>query len=106
MMVGGEMRTRRGRRSTRRTVEETQQDDDVQQQVEQQAAVDVAQQDDDDAQKDASGSRNVYLRGPVSLPQRPILRDRRPLIRPDWERHVTLDILVVCSYCVQIHNIN
>jgi hypothetical protein len=25
-------------------------------------------------------ARNVYLRGPVSLPQRPILRDRRPLI--------------------------
>jgi hypothetical protein len=33
-MVGGGMRTRRGRRSTRRTVEETQQDEDVQQQVE------------------------------------------------------------------------
>jgi hypothetical protein len=45
--------------------------------VEQQAAVDAAQQDDDDdAQPDASGSRNVYVRGFVSLPQRPILRDR------------------------------
>jgi hypothetical protein len=32
-MVGGGMRTRRGRRSTRRMVEETQQDKNVQQQV-------------------------------------------------------------------------
>jgi hypothetical protein len=67
-------------------VEEAQQDDDVQ------------QQDDDDAHHDAShsdtsGSRNVNLRGPMSLPQRPILRDRRPQIRPDGERHITLDVL-------------
>jgi hypothetical protein len=83
--------------------EEAQQDDDIQRQVE--------QQDDDDAQQDVSGSitsgsRNVYLQCPASLPQRPILRDRRPLNRPDGERHVTL-----CSPClfilfVQIHNIN
>jgi hypothetical protein len=77
-MVGGWLRTRRGRRSTRRTAEEAQQDDDVQQQVEQQLAVDAAQQDDDDAHQNASGSgpsysRNVYLRGLASLPQRPIL---------------------------------
>ena len=103
-MVGGGTRTRRGsgRRSTRRTEEEAQQDDAVQQQVEQQAAVDAAQQDDDDAaQQDddddaaaqqgvsgsgSSGSRSIYLRGPASLPKRPILRDRGPLIRPDGER--------------------
>ncbi|KAL5647207.1 hypothetical protein ACJX0J_041562, partial [Zea mays] len=105
-MVGGGTRTRRGRgrgrRSTRRTEEQAQQDDAVQQQVEQQAAVDAAQQDDDDAaqqdddddaaaQQDvsgsgSSGSRSIYLRGPASLPKRPILRDRRPLIRPDGER--------------------
>jgi hypothetical protein len=103
-MVGGGTRTRRGRgrgrRITRRTEEEAQQDDVVQQQVEQQAAVNAAQQDDDDAaqqddddaaQQDvsgsgSSGSRSIYLRGPASLPQRPILRDRRPLIRPDGER--------------------
>jgi hypothetical protein len=30
-MVGGEIRTRRGRRSIRKTTEEAQQDDDVQQ---------------------------------------------------------------------------
>jgi hypothetical protein len=94
-MVGGGTRTRRGRgrRSTHRTEVEAQQDDAVQQQVEQQAAVDATQQDDDDdaAQQDvsgsgSSGSRSIYLRGPTSLPQRPILRDRRPLIRPDGER--------------------
>ena len=97
-MVGGGTRTRRGRgrgrRSTRRTEEEAQQDDAVQQQVEQQAAVDAAQQDDNDddaAQQDvsgsgSSGSRSIYLRGPVSLSPRPILRDKRPLIRPDGER--------------------
>jgi hypothetical protein len=89
-MVGGGTRTRwgrgrgRGRRSTRRTEEEAQQDDVVQQQVEQQAAVDAAQQDVSGS--GSSGSRNVYLRGPASLPQRPILRDRCPLIRPDGER--------------------
>jgi hypothetical protein len=95
-MVGGGTRTKRGRgrRSTRRTEEEAQQDDAVQQQVEQQATVNAAQQDDDDAaqqddddaaQQDvsssgSSGLRSIYLRGPASLPQRPILRDRRPLI--------------------------
>jgi hypothetical protein len=66
---------------------------------------------DDDAQQDASGSgasgsRNVYLRGPTSLPQCPILRDRRPLIRPDGERHVTLYYPCLFILCVQIHNIN
>jgi hypothetical protein len=63
-----------------RAVEEAQQDGDAQQQVEQQAAIDAVQQDDDDAQRDASGLRNFYLRGPASLSQRPILRDRVPLI--------------------------
>jgi hypothetical protein len=88
-------------RSTRRTMEEAQQDDDVQQQ----ATVDATQQDDDEAQQDAScsgasGSRNVYLQGLMSLLQHPILRERRSLIRPDGERHVTLDILAACSYYV------
>jgi hypothetical protein len=68
--------------------------------VEQEAVVDATQQDDDDAQQDAPGSRIVYLRGPVSLPQCPILLDRRPLIRPDGERHVTLDVVAACSYYV------
>jgi hypothetical protein len=100
-MVGGGMRKRRGRRITRKRTEETQQDDDVQQQ----AVVDAVQQDDDDAQQDPSGSstsglRNVYLRGLASLPQRPILRDRRPLILPDGERHITLNILSTYSYYV------
>ena len=77
-MVGGGMRTRRGSQSTRRKAKKAQQDDDVQQQVEQQVAVDAVQQNNDDAQQDASrsdtsGSRNIYLRGPTSLPQRPIL---------------------------------
>jgi hypothetical protein len=68
-MVGGGMRTRRGRgRSTHKTVEEAQQDDDVQQQVHQQAAVDATQQDDNDTQQDALGSRNIYRRGLTSLP--------------------------------------
>jgi hypothetical protein len=67
--------------------------------VEQQAAVnaayqdiDVTQQDDDNdnAQQDtsgfgASGLTHVYLRGPARTPQRPIVWDRRPLIRPDGE---------------------
>jgi hypothetical protein len=112
-MVGGNwLRRRRGRRS-RMTDEAEQaalQDDLVQQQA--------AQQDDDDQQQDndeaqqtasgsgASGSRSIYLRGPASLPQRPILRDRRPLIRPDGERHVTLCSSFLFILCVQNHIIN
>jgi hypothetical protein len=99
-MVGGNwLRRRRGRRS--RTADEAeqeaQQDDLVQQQA--------APQDDDDQQQDASGSggsgsRSIYLRGPASLPQRPILRDRRPLIRPDGERYVTLCSSLLFILCV------
>ncbi len=104
-MVGGFLRRRRGRRS--RTADDAeqaaQQDDLVQQQA--------APQDDDDQQQDASGSggpgsRSIYLRGPASLPQRPILRDRRPLIRPDGERYVTLCSSFLFILCVQNHNIN
>jgi hypothetical protein len=94
-MVGGWLRRRRGRRS--RTTDEAEQDE-AQQAVQQDDLVQqqaTLPEDDDDAQQDtlgsrASGSRSVYLRGPACLPQRPILRDRRPLIRPDGERHVTL----------------
>jgi hypothetical protein len=105
-MVGGWLR-RRGRS---RTAEEAQQDDDIQQQATRQDD-DDQQQDDDDAKQDASGSgasgsSNVYLRGPASLPQRPILRDRRPLIRSDGERHVTLCSPFLFILCVQNHNIN
>jgi hypothetical protein len=81
-MVGGNwLRRRRGRRS--RTADEAeqaaQQDDLVQQQATPQD--DDQQQDDDDQQQDTSGSggsssRSIYLRGPASLHQRPILRDR------------------------------
>jgi hypothetical protein len=99
-MVGGWLR-RRGRRS--RTADEAeqveaqqaaQQDDLVQQQAKPQVD-DDQQQDNDDQQHDASGSggsssRSIYLRGPASLPPRPILQDRRPLIRLDGERNVTL----------------
>jgi hypothetical protein len=105
-MVGGWLRRSR-------TTEEAQQDDDVQQAAQQDDddQQQAAQQDDDDGQHDtsssgASGSRNVYLRGPASLPQRPILRDRRPLIRPDVERHVTLCSPCLFISCVQNHNIN
>jgi hypothetical protein len=96
MVDGNWLRRRRG------TVDEAeqaaQQDDLVQQQA--------AQQDDDEAQQTASGSRSIYLRGPASLPQCPILRDRRPLIRPDGERHVTLCSSFLFILCVQNHNIN
>jgi hypothetical protein len=105
-MVGGFLRRRRGRRS--RTA------DDAEQAAQQQAAPqddDDQQQDDDDQQQDASGSggsssRSIYLRGPASLPPRPILRDRRPLIRPEGERYVTLCSSFLFILCVQNHNIN
>ncbi|KAL5647170.1 hypothetical protein ACJX0J_041525, partial [Zea mays] len=66
-MLGGGVRTRRGRRSLRRTAEVAQQDDDVQQQVEQQADVDAAQQDDDDAQQDTSGGHGRNPNGILGL---------------------------------------
>jgi hypothetical protein len=34
----------------------------------------------------ASGSSNVYLRGPTSLPKRQIPLERRPVIQPEGER--------------------
>jgi Sec-independent protein translocase protein TatA len=112
-MVGGWLSRRRGRR--RRTTDEAEQaaqqqaapqDDDDQQQDD-----NDQQQDDNDQQQDASGSggsssRSIYLRGPASLPQRPILRDRRPLIWPEGERYVTLCSSFLFILCVQNHNIN
>jgi hypothetical protein len=102
-MVGGGTMTRRGMRSTRWMVEEAQQDDDAQHHVEQQTAVDVVQQDDNYAQQNtlsssALGTRNIYLRGHTSLPQRPILLDKHSLIQQDGESYVTLDVVVAFSY--------
>jgi hypothetical protein len=106
-MVDGNWLRRRRERGRSRTADEAEQaapqDDLVQQQA--------APQDDDDQQQDtsgsgASGSRSIYLRGPASLPQRPILWDRRPLIRLDWERYVTLCSSFLFILCVQNHNIN
>jgi hypothetical protein len=111
-MVGGNwLRWRRERSRTADEAEQAAQQDDL---VQQQAAPqdnDDQQQDDDDQQQDASGSGgsgswSIYLRGPASLPQRPILWDRRPLIRPDGERNVTLCSLFLFILCVQNHNIN
>jgi hypothetical protein len=89
-MVGGFLRRRSRTANDAEQAAQQQaapQDDLVQQQAEPQV--------DDDQQHDASGSggsssRSIYLRGPASLPPRPILRDRRPLIQPDGERYVTL----------------
>jgi hypothetical protein len=99
-MVGGWLRRSR-------TADEAQQAAHQDNLVQQQAA----QQDDDEAQQTASGSgtsgsRSIYLRGPASLPQRPILRDKRPLIRPDGERHVTLCSSFLFILYVQNRNIN
>jgi hypothetical protein len=115
-MVGGNWlsRRRRGRRS--RTADEADQQEAAQQYdlVQQQAAPQVnddQQQDNDDQEQDASGfgasgSRGIYLRGPANLPQCPILRDRRPLIRPEGERYVTLCSSFLFIICVQNHKIN
>ena len=114
-MVGGFLRRRRGRRSrTADDAEQAAQQDEAEQAAQQQAAPqddDDQQQDDDDQQQDASGSggsssRSIYLRGPASLPPRPILRDRRPLIRPEGEKYVTLCSSFLFILCVQNHNIN
>ena len=49
-----------------------------------------AQEDDEDEAiaggSASSSSSSVYLRGPASLPQRPIPHERRPLIRPEGEK--------------------
>jgi hypothetical protein len=109
-MVGGWLR----RRSRTADEAEQAQQDEAEQATQQQATPqddDDQQQDDDDQQQDASGSggsssRSIYLRGPASLPQRPILRDRRPLIRPEGERYVTLCSSFLFILCVQNYNIN
>jgi hypothetical protein len=107
-MVGGFLRRRRGRRSrTADDAEQAAQQDEAEQAAQQQAVP----QDDDDQQQDASGSggsssRSIYLRGPASLPPRPILQDRRPLIRLEGERYVTLCSSFLFILCVQNHNIN
>jgi len=117
-MVGGNWLCRRRRRGRwSRTADEGEQaaqQDEAEQAAQQQAAPqddDDQQQDDDDQHQDASGSggsssRSIYLRGPASLPPRPILRDRRPLIRPEGERYVTLCSSFLFILCVQNHNIN
>jgi hypothetical protein len=115
-MVGSSWLSSRRRERRSRTADEAdqqqaaQQDDLVQQQAVPQDN-NNQQQDDNNQQQDvsgsgASGSRSIYLRGPASLPQRPILWDRRPLIRPDGERYVTLCSLFLFILCVQNHNIN
>ena len=47
-------------------------------------------EDEEEAQQTGSGSAasgsSVYLRGPASLPERPIPRERRPVIRPEGEK--------------------
>jgi hypothetical protein len=45
-----------------------------------------AAEDDEDTSEDASGvAANIYLRGPTSLPHRPIPLQDRPIIRPSDE---------------------
>ena len=113
-MVCGFLRRRRGRSRTADDAEQAAQQDEAEHAAQQQAAPqddDDQQQDDDDQQQDASGSggsssRSIYLRGPASLPPRPILRDRRPLIRTEGERYVTLCSSFLFILCVQNHNIN
>jgi hypothetical protein len=115
-MVDGNWLSRRRRGWRSWTADEadqqqaSQQDNLVQQQAVPQVD-DDQQQDNDDQEQDASGSgvsgsRGIYLRGPASLPQRPILRDRRSLIRPEGERYVTLCSSFLFIICVQNHNIN
>jgi hypothetical protein len=108
-MVGSNWLRRRRGRMRSRTADEAeqaaQQDDLVQQQAAQQDD-DDQQHDDDEAQQTALGSRSIYLQGPASLPQCPILRDRWPLIWSDGERHITLCSSFLFILCVQNHNIN
>ena len=78
---------RRGR--GRGTTQVPPQDDEEVQEEVQEEAHEEAQEEDEEAQQTGSGSTasgsSVYLRGPTSLPQRPILRERRPMIRPEGE---------------------
>jgi len=97
----GPLAWRRRRRTTRRTEEENQvpprppswEEQEPAQDADEahDDATDQAQDDGDEAQVDAeeaptaaastsSGTFGVYLRGPASLPQRPIPAHQRPLI--------------------------
>lgn len=66
----------------------------LQDDVEAQQAINMVQLDDEEAQVDddeeaqqaTSGSSRVYLRGPMSPPQRLISRERHSLIRLEGQR--------------------
>jgi len=86
---------RRGRGRGRGTTQGSPQDDEEAQEKVQEEAPEDAQEEEEEAEEEeaqqtgfgsaASGS-SVYLRGPASLPQRPIPRERRPVIRPEEEK--------------------
>ena len=46
----------------------------------------------------SSGGSTVYLRGPSTLPRRPIPVHQRPVIRPMGDGYVTIHVFSTCSY--------
>jgi len=59
--------------------------------------------DEDDQAATAGGSSSssgstVYLRGPSTLPRRPIPVHQRPMIRPVGDGYVTIHVFSTCSY--------
>jgi CCR4-NOT transcriptional regulation complex NOT5 subunit len=81
---------RRGRRS-RGTTQVPPQEAQEEQVAPQDDTEEEAQEEDEEAHQTAScsaasSSSSVYLRGPATLPKRPIPLERRPVIRPDGER--------------------
>jgi hypothetical protein len=59
-----------------------------------------AEAEEQEAEEEAGGPAlpAVWLRGPASLPTRPIPLDRRPLIRPTGARYVTLGVITTFSF--------
>ena len=46
----------------------------------------------------SSGGSTVYLRGPSTLPRRPIPVHQRSMIRPVGDGYVTIHVFSTCSY--------
>ena len=46
----------------------------------------------------SSGGSTVYLRGPSTLPRRPIPVHQRPMIRPVGDGYITIHVFSTCSY--------
>ena len=66
--------------------EQDQEEDQQQQEQDQEEEEEASSEEDDDQGGVAGDIPAVWMRGPARLPNRPILLEQRPIIRPDGKR--------------------